>query len=62
MRNPQLKIKISIQKCKTLKKETGGDYHVINDQFFSVVKNSYFDKERPYHSLYSTIEKEKEEK
>lgn len=62
MKNPEVEFKKSIQKCKDLKKETGEDYNVINDQFFSVVKNYYFNKERPYHSLYSTMRKEKEEK
>lgn len=60
MENSELKFKKSIKKCRDLKRETGEDYHIINDQFFSVVKSSYFDKKRPYHSLYNTKNKKEE--
>jgi len=54
MENSELKIRQSIKKCHELEEENGKSYHIINDQFYTVVKESYFVKERPYHSLYNT--------
>ena len=38
--------------------ETGEKYHVINDQFYTVVADTYFSEKRTYFSLYNTTDKE----
>lgn len=62
MKNSELKFQESIEECKNQHNKSGKVYHIINDQFFTVVEESYFNgdggddggNDKPYHSLWNT--------
>jgi 5-methylcytosine-specific restriction endonuclease McrA len=54
MENSETKFQESIEECKNLHKESDKVYHIINDQFFTVVDEDYFNEDKPYHSLWNT--------
>lgn len=57
MKNSEYSMRQSILESHKKNDEYGKVYHVINDHFYTVVEESYFKGNVPYHSLYNTDDK-----
>ncbi|CAG7579895.1 MAG: hypothetical protein SLAVMIC_00148 [uncultured marine phage] len=56
--NKEELLRQSILTAHQKNEENGRKYHVLNDQFYTIVEDDYFQVKRTYFSLYNTEDKE----